>query len=458
MANYGLSLMLFRRDLRLQDNTALNAALSQSRQVLPLFIFDPKQLEPHPYFSAPALFFMLESLEELTQHLRSFNSDLHLFKGSPATVLNQLRDSCSFDALFFNRDYTPFSRQRDETLCQLADKWKLPCHIYGDSLLVEPEEIANAQGNPYRVFTPFYKRAKTLKVAPSAQLFGENFTKLNVGDSSLMSQLKTQTKSVPRPFFQGSRTQALSRLHACTSLTDYDKDRDFPARQTSGLSAHLKFGTLSARELYHAIVRAFGADHHIIKELYWRDFFTHVGHHFPHVFTGAFHAKYDAISWREETHTFAHWCAGQTGFPIVDAGMRQLNQTGYMHNRVRMITASFLVKDLFIHWRWGEAYFASRLIDFDPCVNNGNWQWAASTGCDAQPYFRIFNPWAQQSKFDPEAEYIKAWVPELHSLSATQIHRLHALDLGEAYRKPMLDHKLASGSVREAYRQALNSL
>jgi deoxyribodipyrimidine photo-lyase len=238
------------------------------------------------------------------------------------------------------------------------------------------------------------------------------------------------------------------------SLSDYEVQRDYPAQDfTSHLSAHNKFGTVSIREVYHRIRKLFGASHTLISELYWRDFFTHIVYHFPHVMGGAFHEKYNGLKWANREDFFKAWCEGRTGFPIVDAGMRELNTTGHMHNRVRMVVSSFLVKDLHIDWRWGERYFAQQLTDYDPAVNNGNWQWAASTGCDAQPYFRIFNPWKQQQRYDLDCEYIKKWIPALRSLPPKDIHDLEKQRERKpgSYPEPIVNHRIASAAAESMF-------
>jgi len=236
----------------------------------------------------------------------------------------------------------------------------------------------------------------------------------------------------------------------------YAATKDIPALSTSNLSAHLKFGTLSIRETYHAIKKILGPTHLLLRQLYWRDFFTHVAYYSPFVFGHAFHEKYDQLIWEHDDKKFQRWCTGTTGFPIVDAGMRQLTTTGFMHNRVRMIAASFLTKDLHIDWRWGEKFFAQQLIDYDPAVNNGNWQWCASTGCDAQPYFRIFNPWLQQKKFDTECIYIKRWIPELKKVAPATIHTWYANKLPSNYPKPMVDHTQEARITKQWFIQSLN--
>jgi deoxyribodipyrimidine photo-lyase len=248
-------------------------------------------------------------------------------------------------------------------------------------------------------------------------------------------------------------------LKGIAVLKDYQVKRDIPSLDaTSHLSSHHKFGTVSIREVYHAAVKHLGRDHTLVQELHWRDFFTHIAHHFPYVFGQSFDDRYEQLPWSQDQKRFKAWCDGLTGFPIVDAGMRQLNTTGFMHNRVRMITASFLVKDLHIDWKWGERYFASKLVDYDPAVNNGNWQWAASTGCDHQPYFRIFNPWLQQKRFDPECLYIKKWVEELKDVPVPVIHSWHEEHVWKgAYLKPMVDHSKQAEAAKQMFKMIKGS-
>lgn len=452
---YSTSLFIFRRDLRLYDNSGLNEALRQSEQVLACFIFDPRQLEPHPYQSQPGLQFMLEALLDLQRQFQAECGRLHVYHDRPAAVIGNLRQRVGIQAVFVNRDYTPFSRQRDAELQRKCDELGLQFHCLGDVLLNEPEVLLKADGSAYQVFTAFYNRARQIPVQLPKALAAGRLIDDRVCDDNLIGALKkTHTNCL-----RGGRQAALEKLEALGACQNYSQQRDFPSvSATSDLSAYLKFGCCSIREAYYAVVEKLGSEHPLLRQFYWRDFFTHIGFHFPHVFAHAFHRRYDAVVWRNNSDEFHAWTSGQTGFPIVDAGMRQLNQTGCMHNRVRMIVASFLVKDLQISWRWGERYFAQHLLDYDPCVNNGNWQWAASTGCDAQPYFRIFNPWLQQKKFDPECVYIKRWLPELRSYAEAVIHNWHKQPLVGDYPPPIVAHGMRSQQTKTLFRQSMEKI
>lgn len=453
MPQYRKSLFIFRRDLRLADNSGLNAALAASEAVLPCFIADPKQIQPHPYQSKPGLQFMLQALADLDNQLAANNSCLLLFEGSPEAVLRQIALEHEIQAVFINRDYTPYSRQRDWQLWTICQELQLALHVLPDYLLNEPEQAVKSDGTPYKVFTAFYQRARQLPVAVPQELAKGHLLKLSSKLS--LTQLSAQLAARSTEQFSGGSQQAIMILDNLATYQDYLATHDFPAlAATSKLSAHLKFGTCSIRSAYYAIVRQLGSEHPLIRQLYWRDFFTHIAWHFPSVFGHAFLSQYEQVVWDNDTTLFEAWTTGRTGFPIVDAGMRELNATGFMHNRVRMITASFLVKDLHISWRWGERYFAQHLIDYDPCVNNGNWQWAASTGCDAQPYFRIFNPWIQQQKFDPECTYIYQWLPELREVPIKVIHHWDKQNYPGEYPAPIVAHAQAVAITKARYQQA----
>ncbi len=449
---YPTSLFIFRRDLRLHDNNGLNHALRLSQQVIPCFILDPQQITPHPYQSKPALQFMLQSLQDLQQQLHQRGSHLALYHAAPEAVITQLVTTHRISAVFINRDYTPFSRQRDDNIANLCRQLGLALYVVPDVLLHEPEHCLKADMTPYQVFTAFYNNARQFPITPPQPLAAGVLLKITT-DVQLTEFYPLMSQTL---HCNGGRQAALSTLANLAAYYDYAQRRDFPSQdQTSHLSAHLKFGTCSIREAYYAVCELLSAEHPLIRQLYWRDFFTHLAYHFPRVFGQAFLSHCATLRWEDNQAAFQRWCAGTTGFPIVDAGMRQLNATGFMHNRVRMIVASFLVKDLHLDWRWGERYFAQQLVDYDPCVNNGNWQWAASTGCDAQPYFRIFNPWLQQQKFDPQGAYIYHWLPEIKGIAIKVLHQWHSQHTACAYPAPMVSHEKESRIAKEQFKQAI---
>ncbi|MGZ8190600.1 MAG: cryptochrome/photolyase family protein [Methylococcaceae bacterium] len=456
MITYEISLFIFRRDLRLYDNTALNEAMQLSRQVIPCFIFDPRQIEAHPYQSKPGLQFMLQSISDLQQQLQVTGGKLELYHASPELVIRSLYEQQHILSVFINRDYTPFSRRRDYELAELCQQLGIKIHSLPDALLTEPEQAVKNDQSPYKVFTAFYNNARQFQVALPQALIKRNF--LSSGSDFTLDQLGLALAESTSDVIQGGRNQALDTLDRLDELVDYQNTRDFPALDaTSKLSAHLKFGTCSVREVYYAITEQLGSEHPLLRQLYWRDFFTHIAYHFPQVFGRPFLEKFEHLRWDNNRDYFQAWCEGKTGFPIVDAGMRELNATGFMHNRLRMIVASFLVKDLHISWRWGERYFAQHLVDYDPCVNNGNWQWAASTGCDAQPYFRIFNPWLQQQKFDPECRYIYHWIPELKGFPVEIIHQWHKKHSDCSYPVPIIDHAHESRIAKALFKEAITT-
>lgn len=436
---YQLSLYIFRRDLRLHDNTALLEALRDSEQVIVSFIFDSKQTSGNDYFGARAFCFMLQSLEELARDIKEAGGKLYFFSGSPDKITQQLLNELPIDAVYINSDYTPFSIQRDESIQKVVESHQRDFHQFDDALLHEPGAVLKANDEPYVVYTPFMRRARQLQVPmPQKNNFRDNYYTKPIKSADPEHLAKFLKKYHEELIIPGGRQAGKKLIKKIDTMQDYDEMRNLPAADaTTHLSPHHKFGTVSVREVYHYIRQKLSASHTLINELFWRDFFTHIGYFYPHVFNGAFHEKYNKLKWSRSQKNFERWCEGKTGFLLVDAGMRELNETGYMHNRVRMVTASFLVKDLHIDWRWGERYFAQQLIDYDPAVNNGNWQWAASTGCDAQPYFRIFNPQLQQKRFDPQQEYIKRWIPELGD--------------DEPYIEPIVDHKVASAEAKAMY-------
>jgi len=460
MKRYLKSLFIFRRDLRIEDNTALNAAYALSDEVHVCFIFDPIAVgEDNPYRSLNAIQFMLASIDELERTIRANGGVLNLFYGNTSAIVNKILTYTAFDAVFVNRDYTPYSIVRDMEINALCNRHATQFNTYDDLLLTTPELILTSSGTPYKRFTDFYNKACRLQIPTPSTKKPRLLSSAPLPHSSTLKTIEhnhTWAQYTNEHIFKkGGRREALNIIKKLSSFTHYTTTRDFPALETTGLSAHHKFGTVSIREVYHSIVRILGPDSLLLKQLYWRDFFTHLAFHYPHVFNGAFNPAYDHLTWNTDEQSFAAWCNGMTGFPIVDAGMHQLNWTGFMHNRVRMIVASFLIKDMHISWELGERYFAQQLVDYDPCVNNGNWQWCASTGADSQPYFRIFNPWLQQKKFDPDCTYIKRWIPELRAVPIKTIHTWHKQTTPlTSYPLAILDHSTEARMSMSYYRSA----
>ena len=453
----GTAIFCFRRDLRFGDNIGLQRALEENQIVIPVFIFDPRQLEDHPYRSERAFHFMIQALDRLKSKLEDLGSTLLVCHGNVVQELMKVAQSYSATSIYLNRDYTPFSIQRDKEIVIAAQDAGVRVFQFNDALLNPPEACLKADGSPYTVFTPYYNNARHLPIMQPERSphYRRLIPKAEIqGGSGVLEQVR-DLFNLPELIL--SPTTLLDAVEALVDQKDYETLRnDLAANRTSHLSAFLKFGVISVRLVYHRLKDEYGADHPLIRQLYWRDFYSHIAYQFPRVFGKAFKAQYDGIPWENDHGLFEAWCTGKTGYPVVDAGMRELNETGFMHNRARMITASFLVKDLHIDWRWGERYFASKLMDYDPALNNGNWQWAASTGCDAQPYFRIFNPWLQQKKFDPECIYIKRWVPELKEFSAAEIHKIKDNPVN-GYPSQIVEHSQQSRMAKQMFQSALQS-
>jgi deoxyribodipyrimidine photo-lyase len=451
---------IFRLDLRLPDNTALRAALASSPRVLPCFIFDGRQTgDGNQYRSLSALRFMTESLRDLDAEIRAAGGRLYFFEGRPESVVGRLISEMKIDAVFVNRDYTPFSAARDDAVKAVCEKNGARFLSFGDRLLAEPEDVLKQDGAPYSVFTPFSKKLLSSPLrapAPDFGVKGKFFTgAVSFERPGALAEIERAAAGAPSP--GGGRKAALELVSGIGRLADCRFLRDYPDKDgCSGLSPYIKFGCVSVRELRRDISSALGAAGSVLtRGLVWRDFFTCLAFHFPRVFGHAFKEKYDSVQWIYDDALESAWRNAETGFPIVDAGMRELNETGLMHNRVRMICASFFVKDLHLDWRNGERFFASKLADYDPAVNNGNWQWCASTGADAQPWFRIFNPMLQQKKYDPNCAYVKKWLPALKNQSPKTILSLYSgKERVKAYPAPVIDHASAAFKAKKLFLQA----
>lgn len=428
-------LFWYRRDLRLHDNAGLYHALRSGLPVLPLFIFDRNILDTLDGPQDRRVEFIHRTLLEMQHEFRQLGTSLIVRHGKPLEVYQELSQEFTIQAVYANYDYEVYAKKRDKAVADLLFETGAEFYTYKDQTIFDREEVLTANGSPYTVFTPYsrnwLKRLTdfSLRSYPTETYF-RNFLKTDAYPIPGLEALGFRPSNKPFP----AKTVELTRLK------HYQETRDFPAiRGTSELSIHLRFGTISIRELARK-ARSYSAT--FLNELIWRDFYFQVLDHFPHVETRAFRPAYDNIQWRNHEGEFQRWCEGRTGYPIVDAGMRQLNETGWMHNRVRMITASFLCKHLLIDWRWGEAYFAQKLLDYDLSANNGGWQWAAGSGTDAAPYFRVFNPTLQAQKFDPRGEYIRRWVPEFNSLD---------------YIDPIVEHSIARNRAIDVYKKGLTT-
>lgn len=419
----------FRRDLRLTDNAGLYRALKENKNVLPLFIFDSVILEELEDVEDRRVDFIHQSLQALKQQLEERGSSLLALYGDPVKIYSKLKPK----AVYTNQDYEPYAIQRDKAVSHTLEAKGTMFKSFKDQVIFEKNEIAKDDGAPYTIFTPYSKKWKSklnsfYQMSYPTEKYFNNLKKIQALSLPELDEIgfkKTHMEFPPRTIRQ-------------SIIDKYDRQRNFPAIQgTTRLSVHLRFGTVSIRKLVQIAMKK---DEVWLNELIWRDFYHMILWHFPHVVTKSFKSSYDRIEWRNDQSEFRAWCNGMTGYPIVDAGMRELNDTGFMHNRVRMIVASFLTKHLLIDWRWGEAYFAKKLLDYDLAANNGGWQWAAGSGCDAAPYFRVFNPALQTEKFDPDLRYIKKWVPELET---------------KAYPGPIVDHAMARERVLNIYKRAL---
>lgn len=433
--NKVVNVFWFRRDLRLDDNIGFYNALKSDYPVLPIFIFDENILEKLPKDDARVTF-IFDELQKIRITLQEENkSSLAIFHGTPKEIYQKLIKEYKINSVFTNRDYEPYATKRDQEIEKLLADNNINFKTFKDQVIFEKNEVVKKDGNPYVVYTPFMK------------VWKEKFKTYNLDIYYTNSFLKNLVKNTSLPNvslsdlgFTKSKQEIKSYNITPKLIQEYEDTRNFPAKDTtSKLGPHLRFGTVSIRQM---IKKATAEKNEIFwQELIWREFFMQILWHFPKTSKQSFKAKYDRIEWRNNEKEFKKWCDGQTGYPLVDAGMRQLNQTGFMHNRVRMLVGSFLCKHLLIDWRWGEAYFAEKLHDYEMASNVGNWQWVAGSGVDAAPYFRIFNPTTQIKKFDKELEYIKKWVPEFQELT---------------YVKEIVDHKEARERCLKTYKEALN--
>lgn len=428
------SLFWHRRDLRILDNVGVYKALSNEKVVQAIFIFDTTILSKLPK-NDQRVIFIYQEIERLKAEYKSHGSDLLVFHGNPIEILPILAEEMNIKSVYTNRDYEPYALQRDQTIFDLLQKKNIDFFGAKDHVIFEKSEVLKADGTPYTIFTPYSRKWKEklndfyLSSFPVENYFS-HLTKVDSSPLISLTDLGFEDKQL---------LDFPSRSFPQKIIQSYTQTRDIPSiNGTSRLSLHLRFGTISIRELTRLAVKS---NESYLNELIWRDFYQMIIFHFPQSAKVAFRSKYDRIEWEHNEEHFNAWCEGKTGYPLVDAGMRELNATGFMHNRVRMVVASFLTKHLLLDWRLGETYFAEKLLDYEMASNVGGWQWAAGCGCDAAPYFRVFNPTSQQEKFDPDFKYIKKWIPEYET---------------DKYPKPIIDHKFARERVLERYKKALN--
>lgn len=423
-----VSFFWYRRDLRLEDNKAFFEALNSESKVIPLFIFDEEILDKLPKDDA-RVSFIYSALQNIDDELKKYQSSLLIKKGNPLEVWKNLVEEYSINTVFTNKDYEPYAIQRDKKVAGFLSSKNIQFKIFKDQVIFEENEIIKNDGLPYTVFTP-YKNKWLLHFSEEKNTREYNIKFDNLyhfkSDFPTLSSIGFRENSIKVKPFNLSNLENYHELRDCPHL---DK--------TSYLSPYLRFGLVSVRKMVQFALKTNAT---FLIELIWREFFMQILYHFPKVVTNNFRQKYDAVPWRNNKAEFKKWCKGETGYPMVDAGMRELNKTGYMHNRVRMITAGFLCKHLLIDWRWGEAYFAEKLLDYDLSANNGNWQWAAGTGCDAAPYFRVFNPETQLKKFDKDLIYVRKWIEDFDELT---------------YPQPIVDHKFARERAISTYKKVL---
>ena len=432
--NTPVNIFWFRRDLRLHDNVGLFHALNGKNPVLPIFIFDTDILDDLPKDDA-RVSFIHNTLQNMRNKLQNrFNSSVALFLGKPIDIYKNIIKRYSIETVYTNHDYEPYAMQRDSEIEALLKNHNIAFKTFKDHVIFEKQDIVKSDGKPYLVYTPYMKTWKTRYKNQVPTSYTSEHLLQNLIQQNKLPDLSLQAIGF-KASLQNIRTYDVSHLR----IKNYETTRNFPAQEsTSYLGPHLRFGTVSIRKI---VAKAASETNEVfLQELIWREFFIQILWHFPHTINASFKPQYDRIEWRNNDVEFQYWCEGKTGFPLVDAGMRQLNATGFMHNRVRMVVASFLCKHLLIDWRWGEAYFAKKLHDYDLASNIGNWQWVVGCGVDAAPYFRIFNPTTQIEKFDKQLDYIKKWVPDFQELS---------------YPLPIVNHKEARERCLNVYKKAL---
>ena len=447
---YELSLFIFTRDLRLYDNTSLNAALNNSEKVIPIFILNPSQLsdKDNTYKSDNCVQFMMESLDELNGNLKKLGSRLIYFYGETEDIVKKIinymnKKDMELNAIFINKDYTPYAKKREATIEKLCKSNDLDFICLEDYMLTGSKEVTKGDGGQYLKFTPYYRTALKMKKREIDTKKYKNYIKTLTFPFEYKKSIHAFYKENDEIWVRGGRKNALKILTKIKNYKNYNKDREFPSLLgTTSLSAYLKFNVISIREVYMAFSKNLQSSNHLITQLYWRDFYMQIMDNHQ-VIRHSMKENYNNIKWNNNAVWIKKWKEGMTGIPIIDAAMRQMNLTGWMHNRCRMIVSNFFVKIMQCDWMIGEKYFATKLVDYDVANNNGGWQWSASTGTDSQPYFRVFSAWRQAEQYDKECEYIKKYIPELKNVDNKTILKwetLHSDNTDINYPKPMIEN------------------
>jgi len=459
-----MNIFIHRRDLRHEDNTTLLKMNEKYNNITPIFIFNSNQIYPekNKYFSNNLVEFLIESLIELYDSYKKKKIVMQFFEGEIIDILNKIHKKHNINSLGFNSDYSPFSKNRDNTIIEWCNKHNIEVFNEEDMLLSSINNGNSLNPNtqkPYVVYTPFMKNLMKFDVDKlNKKKVKFNSTTINISEREVnKEQLNKFYIKNPDIHVKSGRKKGIEILKNISKFSHYDTKRNDLSYSTTNLSAYINMGVVSIREVYFSVKNSLGKNNGLIRELYWRDFYYNILNYFPHVIGNSFKENYDQIKWKTNKKHFEAWKNGTTGFPVVDAAMTQLNTTGYMHNRGRMIVASFLTKDLMIDWREGEKYFATKLVDYNMSANNGGWQWAAGTGTDAQPYFRIFNPWTQSEKFDPNCTYIKKWLPVLKDIPNKHIHNWNKYcnDYNIDYNCPIIEHDKARKQALDLYKKYL---
>jgi deoxyribodipyrimidine photo-lyase len=468
-----MNIFIFHRDLRLNDNTTLINMIQNENKITPIFIFNIEQINKNKnkYFSDNSVQFMIESIKELYNDIKKYNGKLYCYYGDNDKVINEIIKNNNINSIGFNYDYTPFSKKRDDNIINICNKNNIKTYIYEDYVLYDilNKQTTKSNGEPYMVYTPFKRHCmNNLKVRKINEF--NKFNNVFEKNKNMITKYSINIKDIDKFYnyneninSKGGRSNGLKILKNINNFKEYDKKRDILNYNTTFLGPHLHFNTISIREVYFEMKNILTLKNGLINQLHWRDFYVNITHYFPYVLNGqikgknkSFRNNYDNIKWINNKEYFDKWKNGTTGIPIVDAGMRQLNLTGFQHNRCRMICSSFLIKNLNIDWKKGEKYYATKLVDYDPMNNNGGWQWSSGGGTDAQPYFRIFNPWTQAKNFDKECIYIKKWIPELINVPNKDILNWDKKHINyDIYYKPIVNTTETRNNTIELYKKYL---